>query len=379
MSTEARLSRLIGDIYACVSTGDAWPETLVNVSDFTGATSGHLLVFPGLSVPPRLSIVGGLDPASGIEYDQHYAARDPRLAGMFRNINDVVACHQVVDPDAFDRSEIVNDFLLKWDARFCLAAIFPVAEGCYGVWGAMLGVSGGFFREEEQRRLALLLPHIRQAVSLQSRLGFLEAQKTTFERALDLLATAVFAIDRRCRLHYTNQVGEQVLREAFPLRCHEYCLEGARPSIDTALKAEAARNAGTFDGTVGIVRTNKVVVGESHDAPGTLLFYPLRGHAAAGILPGAEIIVFLLRGEDCRPPTSMLLRVALGLTTAEADLALALSAGERLRDIAERKGVSLETARSQLKSIFLKTKTRRQSEIIRLVQAQSSVALRPAP
>jgi DNA-binding CsgD family transcriptional regulator len=89
------------------------------------------------------------------------------------------------------------------------------------------------------------------------------------------------------------------------------------------------------------------------------------------------MVVFFMRGEDHRPPTTALLRTAFGLTAGEADLALALAAGERLGRIAAQRGVSIETVRTQLKSIFLKTKTRRQSDLVRVVQAQSSAALRP--
>jgi DNA-binding CsgD family transcriptional regulator len=56
-----------------------------------------------------------------------------------------------------------------------------------------------------------------------------------------------------------------------------------------------------------------------------------------------------------------------GLTSAETELALLLAAGKSLREAAAERSVSLETARSQLKTLFSKTNTRRQSELVRLV------------
>ena len=52
------------------------------------------------------------------------------------------------------------------------------------------------------------------------------------------------------------------------------------------------------------------------------------------------------------------------LTPAELALVEALSSGQTLRDHAEMKQASIHTARNQLKSVFQKTDTHRQSELI---------------
>lgn len=56
-----------------------------------------------------------------------------------------------------------------------------------------------------------------------------------------------------------------------------------------------------------------------------------------------------------------------GLTKSQAMLASILADGTSLRDAAEQRSVSYETARSHLRSIFAKTGTRRQSELVALV------------
>src|SRR5262245_31059116 len=59
-----------------------------------------------------------------------------------------------------------------------------------------------------------------------------------------------------------------------------------------------------------------------------------------------------------------LLRSHFGLTQAEARLALHLVAGETLRCTAVKLSITYETARSQLKSTFNKTRTHRQAELV---------------
>src|SRR5947208_2110656 len=61
------------------------------------------------------------------------------------------------------------------------------------------------------------------------------------------------------------------------------------------------------------------------------------------------------------------LRSHFGLTPAEARLALHLVTGETLRSAAAKLSISYETARTQLKNIFNKTKTRRQAELVILI------------
>jgi DNA-binding CsgD family transcriptional regulator len=70
---------------------------------------------------------------------------------------------------------------------------------------------------------------------------------------------------------------------------------------------------------------------------------------------------------DDRLPTVSSLRQAFNLTKSEADVVLGLARGGRARDIAAMRGVSIGTLRSQLRSIFLKTNTRRQSELLLLI------------
>jgi DNA-binding CsgD family transcriptional regulator len=55
------------------------------------------------------------------------------------------------------------------------------------------------------------------------------------------------------------------------------------------------------------------------------------------------------------------------LTRAEADLVRLISAGQSLEQVAEARGVTMNTVRSQLKQVFCKTDTSRQGELVHLV------------
>ncbi|MES2667135.1 MAG: helix-turn-helix transcriptional regulator [Pseudomonadota bacterium] len=68
---------------------------------------------------------------------------------------------------------------------------------------------------------------------------------------------------------------------------------------------------------------------------------------------------------------------AFGLTGAEVDIVRGITLGHPLRDIAEGRGRSVETVRTQLRSILAKTETHSQSELVRVVLGLMDVALVP--
>src|SRR5690606_13054246 len=56
-----------------------------------------------------------------------------------------------------------------------------------------------------------------------------------------------------------------------------------------------------------------------------------------------------------------------GLTITEARIAISISSGKGLSEIARDNNVSIGTVRNQLKSVFLKAGVNKQSELIRLM------------
>ena len=58
-----------------------------------------------------------------------------------------------------------------------------------------------------------------------------------------------------------------------------------------------------------------------------------------------------------------------GLTPAEIRLSLALADGGSLRSTAERHMISINTARSQLASIFSKTSIKRQVDLVEMLMS----------
>ncbi|MBF0436678.1 MAG: helix-turn-helix transcriptional regulator [Magnetococcales bacterium] len=89
-----------------------------------------------------------------------------------------------------------------------------------------------------------------------------------------------------------------------------------------------------------------------------------------GILRSSPKVILMLSTPNRSSPSAAknrLLKNLYGLTPAEAHLAKELATGRKLDEVANEKGVSRHTVRTQLREIFAKTGTNRQSELVRLV------------
>jgi DNA-binding CsgD family transcriptional regulator len=82
---------------------------------------------------------------------------------------------------------------------------------------------------------------------------------------------------------------------------------------------------------------------------------------------GATKMILLLDPSRAAAPSAAILRNAFGLTPTEVDVAQQIATGRDLTEIAQKRGVSLGTLRVQLRSIFSKTSTNRQGQLVALL------------
>jgi DNA-binding CsgD family transcriptional regulator len=98
-----------------------------------------------------------------------------------------------------------------------------------------------------------------------------------------------------------------------------------------------------------------------------VLVGPLRPHSGEPTATDAVVVLYVADLEQGVLRRREVLRELYGLTEAETQLVELLCQGSSLDEAAGARGVTLNTARSQLKQVFAKTHTSRQSELVRLV------------
>jgi DNA-binding CsgD family transcriptional regulator len=87
------------------------------------------------------------------------------------------------------------------------------------------------------------------------------------------------------------------------------------------------------------------------------------------------ILLLVPQAAPSAPEAVALLRTLYSLSRREADLATAVANGATPQDYAKKAGLEISTVRSQLKSVFQKTGTHRQTELVRLLSVLPRVTL----
>jgi DNA-binding CsgD family transcriptional regulator len=93
-------------------------------------------------------------------------------------------------------------------------------------------------------------------------------------------------------------------------------------------------------------------------------------HAAPlvnGAASGPHTALILIDLDQVPRPRAEALQRIFSLTAAEARLAVEVASGKSLEEVAEAVGTKLATVRNQLASVFMKTRTNRQGELVALL------------
>lgn len=243
-----------------------------------------------------------------------------------------------------------------------------------GPWLDVFGVYT--FREGEaeqllrDRRPEIALPLFAHAVAMNR---ILDAMRRRFEGALtmlDRLGLGVFLADESGDVILSNAEAQRIcdLRDGLTLT-REKRLVAAAPEATVALASMIA-HANRAAAAEEVAAAQRLSVSRPSGAhPLLVTVRPLLDHEGE-LQPGLRC-AFVVVIDPARPGALSAegLVTLAGLTPKESELARLLVAGYRLADAAERRGVSLDTARNQLKSLSAKLRCSGQADVIRLAAA----------
>ena len=226
-------------------------------------------------------------------------------------------------------------------------------------------VRSGAFGESAVSRFESLLPAIASATKVNARLSQLNVLNSAALQALDSLRMAVFFVNREGRVRFSNPAAEELVRTHDGLRVEKGQLRGPREAdsrhLLTLVRAACtpeqepeAANSMTIIRSAG-KRPLVVCVCGSAQGEGC--------HSGEGELAA----IFAVNPDERYPASAVLLRVAYGLTAAEAEIAALVATGQGLVAAAEKQGISENTARTHLKRVFQKTGSTRQADLVRLL------------
>jgi DNA-binding CsgD family transcriptional regulator len=266
-----------------------------------------------------------------------------------------------------DRTGLHGDILGRYDLPH--RAILPIVSTAahFDVFGVCSGAGIGEFSSETPYSLECALSDARAAHAPRCQLANANLRAARAEAALDHAFPAVFVLDAARRVVYMNRSGEAMASSADGLMLRRNRIIVANASQQSKLKAlttdaisGAQASASQAVGAIALERS-------FGRRPLFVRVMPLRVDLAGGHTPSGHALLLITDPDGTLENPTNLLKSLFSLTAAEIEVATHLRAGSTLAEIAAVRGVSLETTRSQVKSLLQKTNSRRQSDLILLL------------
>lgn len=356
--------RLIDLIYDAALDEALWPAVLERVGDRVGAHAGNLTQLNfidghgfGLAARAPEDIMA--------RYFADWAPRNP--IALAENPADyttgwaprITRDSESVDRRLLERSAFWNEFLVPIGAHHL--TILRLSLRGSDVTTITLGRPDhhGVFEDDDIARLRPIHRHLVRAERLWRSLGLRQAALDQFDTLLATSSHALFFLDDQLAVLRRTAAADALLTRGGALRVVSGRLHAHGMAIDAAVQhALASALRGGAPSPVAIVGRRP--------EDGVMLSVARLGERAMAGVSGARCLLVSARPLVAPDPAAAV-RERWGLTTAEAELALALRAGETLRTVAARREVSINTIRNQLGAIFDKTGSRRQQDLVRLL------------
>ena len=339
------IPELIELVYAGTETGEIWEAFLDSLARVISFDNSALQIFGRESRTPDLQMQTGLDSAAVRAYQEHFCYLNPFIHEQVRIANPVYVGEELLPFDAYQKSAFYQEFGVCNHMAHGVAC--NVSEGGDGT--AVLSLnrrhSTGVFTQSEVGVIRILAPHLRRAVRMRGRL----AEWKTAIAIQGALAPAYLVLDERLRVRDASAGAEEFLR---------------------IIGRMLLRNGGLSIAAEYRELVGSLVRGERHSAtlrddsgrPQPIRAIPLPASAS----PGGGRLTVLLFASPCSGDWSRRLAADFGLTPAEIRLTHALLESDSLARAAEPLGISINTAKTQLASIFRRTGVRSQKELAHL-------------
>jgi len=352
---------LLDDLYNAAIEPRGWHEFLRRLSALfhTGTASIRLT---DLSAPlvHKSYTVGFAEQVNrsyvedGVEIDLFRDALAAAPLGVIQ------ASHQIVSDREFERSAHYERIFRPNGNFYAMGAHFERWPDSAMYIGVHRPRRLGPFTPSERDTLQFFSPHLRRVARITRRVSEYECALRDARDALDELACGLWIVDRRLRCRWANVAAEEVVRAgALGIGLSGGRLALRDITLDGGLRAAMdAINAGK-----GLVRT--VRLGTSGAA--LVLVDNCRRATAAGRMgdDSDTALVFLVDPARPTPLDNERIVKLFALTPAEVRLLAEFMCGLDLHESAARLGISIHTARGQMKSSMNKVGVTRQPELMR--------------
>ena len=371
-TSTATTDGLIANLYEAIFDPSFLDSFLQELAARTESRSAHLMVLDTRTETILLHAAGGVVGSSPEElaalmrdYDLNYFPLDyRRVHATSLPIGQWFQCHGVFTLQRIKRERFFREFLQKWDLRYFAACRIGEGGGLATYLGLNRRAEQGPHDETDMRFLRQMTIHLTRAAKLFYKTRSFRDHFAPSLGSLQYLPSSLFILDQWHRVLFANAAAEALFLNDQGLSVVDGVLEVTSAPMRKKFSDEIEK---VIDTGIPSALLLKMPNGERGTGlPCYLLRLPERTDTYQ--LRGDPAVMVLVPRATPNPPEAVaLLRTLYALSRREADLAIARANGATPQDYANNVGLEISTVRSQLKSVFIKTGTHRQTELVRLL------------
>ncbi|WP_237153028.1 helix-turn-helix transcriptional regulator [Oryzibacter oryziterrae] len=368
------ISDVIGSIYETVVDADRWPEVVETVCRYLEGKASRIYWRDASSSKTQTFYSWGFDPDFLKVYPEKYLTMNPIYpASIFVKPGEVFASHDLVPAPEFQASR----FFKEWVAPqgFLDAAIFNIEryQASAAAFTVITGQDYGPVDDKLRSRLGILAPHLQRAVLIGREMNRQSLEARSLEAALDLVEAGVFLLDHTGRVAWFNAAAADLIEKGDMVRNGASGLSLAGQQADRQLREALSTSQGEQDDL--LLRRPAVIKmtdGEGGDWFGCLMRLQPHTHtqqAFEKVERSAHSAFFVRRAEVVATSGVEACAKLHGLTPGEIKVLNAVIETDTVAEIADELGLSINTVKKHLSSIFGKFGVSRRSALIKAVMA----------
>lgn len=370
MKVEKAALELIGLGYDAALAPEKWPRFMERFVTTMNARSALLREVNYKTGSVHLFETVNYDPAYVAAYREHYVHLDYFTPVLLRTpVGAIQLGNEAVSWERQCRTEFGNDYLIAQNIRHVMGITLAKDTHRHLLFALQRATGQRDYSTDELRLIRLLAPHLARSVQINRQVADITTHKTWACSSLDRLRIGVILLDdqgqpvffnREAERLVNNNTGFTVKRDGLAfLSMTETCRLRHLIANAGSMAVENETIAGgclLYTGSDGLRLQFQVI-----PLPRNLSESPWGQSLHSGC-----VAVFVSSSGGPHLPWKRLSDLH-GLSRAEARLASLLADGISLEEAALVLHVSIQTVRTQLKSIFSKTGVTRQAELVALL------------
>jgi DNA-binding CsgD family transcriptional regulator len=373
-------------VYRAATGESQWESVLTTISEVTNSSYAFFQEHNSSTK----EITRFLHDAAPLEilddWVSYWYGVDPRFRFAQKHpTEDIYNDYKIMEgEDAINKDVFYNEFLSLLGVRYHAASSILSPSGVNGASRvAYLGFnkrqSAGHATPQECELLINLRPHFERALAIEARLGVAVSQSQILSDALNALAYGVAIVNGAASIRWANEQAKQIL--------------ASRDGIVSEKGTLAPTTAAARNQLENLVANARATLADPRRQPGGALLIPRQLASPIEVLvaplpsnsaliadlvsdPRNCAVCFLYERGQPKLTSETALIALFGLTRSEASLAIELANGATLKDAADTRGITYETARTQLKTIYSKTDTHSQAQLVSAVLKSPAALLK---